>query len=243
MTQKKHQPEFSSFYADPAVAGDYDRARAATWKNQIVRAVEREFFANAVASAADILELGAGTGEITQMLARIGRVRAYDISPAMLAEAAKKLPADRVELRTLDMFDLGSETGEFDAVVASRVFLHLGPAELSRMIGLCRDKLRPGGRLVFDLQRPSLLRRGLALFEGHKVKNPNYSQRLIAEALGPGISLERLSAFDHWLPLLPLAAFRGPCPDALKNGAAGLEGALANLPLFAGRWGVVCRRS
>jgi SAM-dependent methyltransferase len=100
---------------------------------------------------ARILDVGAGTGLLGVALSEAGftRLDGMDLSPRMLAEAARK----RVyaELREGRLGDpLGYAAGEYDGVVASGV-LTTGHAPAS-----CLDELvritRPGGHVIFTLR-------------------------------------------------------------------------------------------
>jgi MFS family permease len=102
-------------------------------------------------SDARILDAGAGTGLLGVALARAGftRLDGLDLSPGMLAEAARKnVYADLREARLGDPLDY--ETGRYDGVVSAGV-LTVGhaPAE-------CLDELvrvtRRGGHVIFTLR-------------------------------------------------------------------------------------------
>jgi SAM-dependent methyltransferase len=118
-----------------------------------------------VGASSAVLEVGCGTGRLTLPLARAGHeVTGIDQSPAMLARARTKLadaPRDvraRVTLLELDARRMELPAGAtFDvAIVPFRVMQHLLAIEdqldvLTRV----RERLRPGGRLVFDVFNPS----------------------------------------------------------------------------------------
>ena len=96
-----------------------------------------------------VVDVGCGTGDLTERLAREAEVPvvAVDLSPRMAALAgARGLPALNADIACLPFPD-----GSFDAVLANRVLYHLpdldaGLAELARV-------LRPGGRLVAVVYR------------------------------------------------------------------------------------------
>jgi MFS family permease len=109
-----------------------------------------------LASDARILDAGAGTGLLGVALARAGfeRLDGLDMSPGMLAEAArKKVYGDLREARLGDELDYA--TGEYDGVVSAGV-LTVGhaPAE-------CLDELvrvtRRGGHVIFTLRSDQTL--------------------------------------------------------------------------------------
>ncbi|RLM67519.1 class I SAM-dependent methyltransferase [Halorubrum sp. Atlit-8R] len=104
-----------------------------------------------------LLEVGCGTGEHTRRLAAGGlNVTAIDVHEGMLGVAREKcadLDGDGgVEFRRTGLPDpdLGG-AAPFDAAVAIRgVVNHLAPADLDPALAALRDRLRPGGALVFD---------------------------------------------------------------------------------------------
>jgi len=112
-----------------------------------------------------LLEVGCGTGEHTRRFAARGLdVTAIDVHEGMLGVAREKCDgavgrADRaaesrgaVAFRRTGLPDpaLG-DAGPFDAAVAIRgVVNHLPPNDLDPALAALRDRLRPGGVLVFD---------------------------------------------------------------------------------------------
>jgi ubiquinone/menaquinone biosynthesis C-methylase UbiE len=71
-----------------------------------------------------ILDAGVGTGRNFPFYPHHPRVTGVDISPAMLARAARRLPVPRVgvELRQMDVTRLDFPDRHFDAVVATFLF-------------------------------------------------------------------------------------------------------------------------
>lgn len=103
----------------------------------------------------DVLEAGCGTGPLTEWLVDHGaRVRAFDVSPAMLALAAERL-GDRADLRVADLgrpLDFVADAS-IDLVVASLVLHYLGdPAPALREL---HRVLRPGGSVVLSTHHPA----------------------------------------------------------------------------------------
>jgi SAM-dependent methyltransferase len=134
-----------------AHAGSYDRARPA-WPEAAARWLVPE-------DAAVVVELGAGTGKLTQALTGLGvRVVAVEPDPRMLA-LLRERGLEGVE-GSAEAIPLGD--GEADAVVAGSA-LHW--FDLDATLREMHRVLREGGRLGFgwnhrDLRHPTIARMG-----------------------------------------------------------------------------------
>ncbi len=110
-----------------------------------------EFLTRYVAKGARILDAGAGTGLMGELLTRLGYsdMVAVDLSPGMLEEAGKKNIYR--ELHQMVMGEpLDFTTDAFDAVVSVGV-LSLGHAPANSLDELVRIT-RPGGYIVYTLR-------------------------------------------------------------------------------------------
>ncbi|MCF6744106.1 methyltransferase domain-containing protein [Blastococcus sp. KM273128] len=91
----------------------------------------------------DVLDVGAGTGLLTEVVAGLGhRVRAVDPSPEMLAELTARLPGVATAVGTAEQLPVGGASA--DAVVAGQAAHWFDPAPAAREL---RRVLRPGGRV------------------------------------------------------------------------------------------------
>ncbi len=102
-----------------------------------------------------VLEIGCGTGTLALMMAQRGAtVVGIDSSPLMLAEARRKVAAERLDDRvTLMEMDASLLTDHFapdsfDVIVATLVFSELSEDERRFVLDECRTLLAPGGRLI-----------------------------------------------------------------------------------------------
>ncbi|WP_018502460.1 class I SAM-dependent methyltransferase [Parafrankia discariae] len=109
----------------------------------------------------EILEPAVGTGRLIIPLTRSGlRVRGYDVSEYMLGIARENCAAHgvRPDLFVADMVTF-REPGTFDAVIVptGSFALVLGRDDALRALRNIRESLRPGGRLIVDVEplRPS----------------------------------------------------------------------------------------
>ena len=115
-----------------------------------------DFFIRYVPKEARVLDAGAGTGLIGQLLAKLGYkdLVAMDLSQGMLEEARKK--DVYLEFHQMAMGEpLDYATDSFDAVISVGV-LTVGHAPASSLDELIRIT-KPGGHIVFSL-RPDVYR-------------------------------------------------------------------------------------
>jgi len=136
---------------------EYDRI-ASAYDKELVDGMSYRSPAAVVAVArrllpadARILDAGAGTGLLGVALAKAGftQLDGVDLSPGMLAQAARKhVYADLREGRLGD--DLEYETGTYDGVVSAGVLTtgHAPAASLDELVRITR----PGGHVIFTLR-------------------------------------------------------------------------------------------
>lgn len=109
-----------------------------------------ELVAEAAKGRARVLEVAAGTGLVTPVVAKSAReVVATDYAAAMVERLRGKVAAaavKNVECLRADIYDLPFEPGTFDAVVAANV-LHLVP-DLEGALAALTGMLRPDGILI-----------------------------------------------------------------------------------------------
>jgi len=102
-----------------------------------------------------ILEVGCGTGWLTEHLTRLGDVTAVDLSPRAVELARERGVA--ADLRSGDFIAMPLPEGAFDVVVCMDTLFYVydQPAFLERVA----RTLRPGGHLVMDTINPFVFRR------------------------------------------------------------------------------------
>jgi demethylmenaquinone methyltransferase/2-methoxy-6-polyprenyl-1,4-benzoquinol methylase len=115
------------------------------WKRRL------DFLAHGAEPDSKVLEIGAGSGTFTAELSNhYSELTAIDISPDLLAVAAKRAP--RAVLACMDAHNLEFPDNTFDAIVGCSVLHHLDwAAALQNFI----RKLKPGGVIRFS--EPNLL--------------------------------------------------------------------------------------
>jgi SAM-dependent methyltransferase len=108
--------------------------------------------------AASLLELGCGTGALLAGLAATLPVTGIDRSPEMLAIAAERVPAARLERADIAAFSLAAR---FDVVICMFDTLNHLPAFDSwlALFDRVHEHLTEGGLFVFDVNTAGRLRR------------------------------------------------------------------------------------
>jgi SAM-dependent methyltransferase len=100
-----------------------------------------------------VLEVAAGTGDVTKAVAaRVARVVSTDLSPAMVAAAAR-LGIANAEHRVMDLQSLDLADASVDGVVCRFGYMLAPDPELA--FRETRRVLRPGGRLAFATWAPA----------------------------------------------------------------------------------------
>lgn len=96
-----------------------------------------------------ILDAGVGTGRNMPFYPAGSRVVGIDLSPAMLARAARRRArlGARADLCAMDALRTGFRDGAFDAVVATFLFCVLEPQEQAPALRELARVCRPGGEI------------------------------------------------------------------------------------------------
>jgi len=110
------------------------------------RVVEFVATTAALGPGASVLEIGCGTGQLTERLAaRAYHLTAIDIGPAMIAAARRRLTGVEVEFQVTSFEDLAAPDGSFDLIISSAAFHWIDPeVAFTKSARL----LRPGGWLA-----------------------------------------------------------------------------------------------
>lgn len=98
-----------------------------------------------------VLELGSGTGNLSELIASCGELVSVDVSENMEAIAKRKVRhlTNRrfIKADILEVFS--QELGEFDAVISTYTVHHLTDQEKQRLFALVFGHLLPSGSAVF----------------------------------------------------------------------------------------------
>ena len=169
----------------------------------------------AACPGARVLEIGCGTGAVTErLLARGASVTAIEQNPAMLEQARARLAtAPRApDLREQTAAEIDRlPAGAYDAVVASLCLSEMSAAERRFVLRAARERLGPGGRIVV----------------GDEVAPHGPARALHALLRGPQVALAWLLAGSLSRPIADLAGELGEAGFAIASERRWLLGSLA----------------
>jgi len=100
----------------------------------------------AVGAGSEVLEVGCGTGQLTESLARYGfRLTAVDIGPLMVTAARRRLDGSALSFQVSSFEDFTAADACFDLIVSGTAFHWVDPEVMFRKPARL---LRPGGWLA-----------------------------------------------------------------------------------------------
>jgi SAM-dependent methyltransferase len=149
----------------------------------------------------EVLDVGCGTGAFAARLAeRAEHVDALDRSPAMVAAARERVPAN-VTCRLADVLDADLPAGHYDAVTSISALHHV-PLDL--VLPRLAAALRPGGVLAaVALPRVDLPRElpveAVAVAAEHAVGLARAGARLVRDPPPPDPAVRRMPMLDPQL--------------------------------------------
>jgi predicted TPR repeat methyltransferase len=140
------QETFDKFAASFDVVLERLEYRAPTLVAQAVAALR-----GAPAADLDVLDAGAGTGLCAVGLRPYARkLVGVDLSPGMLAKARERGGYDVLDVGELSAY-MRERPGSFDLVVSADTLVYIG--DLAAPVAAAAVTLRPGGHLVFTIER------------------------------------------------------------------------------------------
>jgi SAM-dependent methyltransferase len=144
----QNEDELTERYDEWAKTYDEDLERDFAYRGPQLAA---GYFEHYVPKDARILDAGAGTGIVGEVLAAAGYtdIEAMDLSPGMLEQARAKNVYNALHRKVMGE-PLGFRTGEYDAVICVGT-LTVGHAPASSLDELVRVT-KPGGYVVFTLR-------------------------------------------------------------------------------------------
>lgn len=107
---------------------------------------------------ARILEVGCGTGWLSQRLADFGSVTAVDLGAEIIRKAQASMP--HIDFRSGDVLDLELPVNGFDVAVTVETLAHV--ADQVKFVHRIAQLLKPGGHLVLTTQNKFVFDRCLS---------------------------------------------------------------------------------
>jgi predicted TPR repeat methyltransferase len=135
----------------------------------------------------DVLDAGCGTGLCGPLIAPYARrMVGVDLSSRMLAQAEERHVYDELVKGELTAY-LRDSAGAFDLIVSADTLVYFGPLE--DVVGAAADALRPGGRLIFTVEKSVDAGVEFSISpHGRYTHTRPYIERVLADAnLGPEI--------------------------------------------------------
>lgn len=140
-----NEAQMQSYYA--ARASEYDEVYLKPERQADLRVMERWLPPHF--SGASVLEVACGTGYWTQFIATAAaRVVALDMSPETMAIARNRVPADKVEFRVGDAYELAAAQGKVSAAFAGFWFSHVPVTRRREFLQDLNAVLVPGAKVV-----------------------------------------------------------------------------------------------
>ena len=152
----------------------------------------------------DVLDAGCGTGLCGPLLAPYARrLVGVDLSAGMIARAAERQVYDELHKAELVAF-LQDRPKAFDIVASADTLVYFGA--LDEVVGAAAAALRPGGLLVFTLERLDGGGQDYALRpHGRYVHDRGYVARLLADAGMDAVIVEAELRMEAGAPVIGLA--------------------------------------
>jgi len=251
MTKSVCHESFFDYYRCRDVANSYDEYRLSSFRKRMLRAQEIAAITDAVpeGDAGNILEMGCGTGYLSQYLVSRGNLTALDPSKEMIAVAEERLAGvDGVTFKNEGFFDNGLPFDSFDCALTLRVLMHFDRSSALRSLRELASFVRHGGTVVFDLPARDFLKAPVAAWRSRHesmVPNHTYRRRDILRLVDEVDTLKfvRLDAVDHLALLVGLHVLGNLFKsDMLAWVVLGLEQRIRWLPIGNTHWVVTCKR-
>lgn len=104
----------------------------------------------------EILDLGCGTGWLTEMLAHFGPTTGVDLAESVIATAKSRSP--HITFMAGDIFQMPLPTNHFDVVVSQEVIAHV--VDQAAYLDRAAQVIKPGGYLIITTPNKFIIDRG-----------------------------------------------------------------------------------
>lgn len=232
---------FSEYYKNKEVAESYERKRSRGLKSKVVRELERKAIeALLKGTGKDILEAGVGTGFITEVLQKHGKVSGFDISPAMIKRAKKKFP--KISIKKDNILNLKIRK-KYGTIASVRVISHFKQKEAEKALKNLKSVTKKRGHVIFNLENKSLARRILRkIRRWGSTKTYQYSSSDIENLMKKtGLKLKDEVYVDH-LFLLPLHILNKLLFNSIEKPLIRLELKLSKVRFMSNNTFIKCQK-
>jgi len=184
------------------LATTYDASRYRKTIRQWQDKLERNFVCQHVKPGSRVLEVGCGTGRITNELLGIAEsITAVDVSDEMLNVLRSKLgQPEHLTLIRSSLYDIPKQLrqADFDVCICLRTLPHL--YEIDKALKILVDSITPGGQAVFDFwNNHSLLGFGRKLLgRKHKIPTFHRTYRQMRQLID-GAGIEVVQELPLWI--------------------------------------------
>jgi len=236
--------EFKDYYKSKDVVDSYDSKRIKGLKARITRKLELKFVDLLINKKKNqkILEIGVGTGFISQLLVEKGKFFGMDISKEMLNKTAERLDSKKIKLMREDILHIKTKN-RFDKIVSIRVISHLNQKDAIKALNNLRKILNENGEIIFNLENKSFLRRFFrkiinwgSTYTYQYSKNESYELAKKAD-----LKIEEMLYLDH-LFVLPLHVLNKLLFNKLDNFLFNIELKLKKISFMPNNFFIKCKR-
>lgn len=235
---------WGKYYSNKNVVKTYDSKRFGGVKGRIYRRLELSLVENLIKSISqnvkNIVEIGVGTGFVTQLLTKYGKVTGIDLNEEMLFIAKKKLK--NVTLKKGDVLKLNIKN-KYDLAVSVRVISHFSKGDVNLAFSNISKILYNGGFFIFNFENPSLMRIILRRFtkwgSTHTYQYPLQEIRSIVNS--SGLQIDKILFIDHFF-LFPLHIVNKLLFNFFDNLVFNLELKLSHIYFMSNNSFVRCKK-
>jgi len=233
--------EFKEYYKDKNVVDSYEEIRDKGLKARVFRRLERQFVEILLENCGqNILEAGVGTGFITEILRKHGKVSGFDISKEMIKKTKSKFPD--MNIAEGDILNL-KFSKKYDTIVSIRVISHFKFNEAKIALINLNNGLGNDGRIIFNLENRSLIRRfSRKITNWGSTETYQYSNSDINNLLNEsGLVKEEIIYLDH-LFVMPFHFFNKLLNGKLDNFLFNLEIRLRKVRFMSNNSFIKCKK-
>lgn len=132
--------------------GDYGTERLKILSDTLCETSKSLLLKAGLKTGLQALDVGSGSGDMTYVISSIigpdGKVTGVDIDKSVIELAKQNFTAENLEFKVEDIFDITSESENYDIIYSRFLMSHLPNPVMA--IEHLKSKLKPGGALVIE---------------------------------------------------------------------------------------------